>query len=744
MYPRSPHRSLLLAMLIVLGAVASTRATPVTQTPPDWSVVGESVDVLGEAVAGLGDVNGDGWDDVAVVLSGGLLVYLGSEEGLDESLALVGEEFGEDLFFPNVVAPAGDVNGDGYADLIAGAPFTGENVGAAILYYGAAEGFAADHWRGEGETDSSQFGYAVSGGADLNGDGYDDIAIGAPGDFEGDYPGSVFAYLGGPDGLGSEPLRLDPDDDAAGRYGEAVSIVGDVDGDGFADLLVGAPEAELVELRYGSAAGLESEPGMTILPEEYDFIFGDSLASLGDINDDGYADFAVNAANIDDSVKLYVYLGSPAGPADSADFRIVRSDAGELEGTVGRAGDVNGDGYDDLLFGLAPPIYADEGYGEIRVHFGGPAGVNADADAVLHGVEMLDGFGLALDAAGDVNGDGYGDVVAGAPDSELGGSFSGAAYLYLGSANGVGGSMGALTLDEIWTAESPEEGAYFGYQALPVGDINADGYDDVLLTGPGIDDFQGAAGLYLNGPDGLEAEPSWIFEGETGDSALGFQAAALGDANGDGYADVLLSAPFYEDAAGAVYLFYGNAEGLDTDAGWFVKGDVADEGVGAAIAGLGDVNGDGYADAAVVISDQGDGDLLRRVLVYHGGPDGLSTDVMWQTEDEDGFGHHVIGAGDINGDGFDELLLTPFMYDEYEGAVLLYHGSEDGLELEPAFVTVGESEGDNLGAGSLRLATWTATGMTRLLSVYRAMTAAPALCISMPAERRAWMSRSFM
>jgi hypothetical protein len=245
-----------------------------------------------------------------------------------------------------------------------------------------------------------------------------------------------------------------------------------VNGDGFADLAIGSDGAGQAYLYLGGPAGLASSPDVTLTgPDGPSSAFG-AVSSADDVNGDGYADVVVgaNAAGVnatdDFAGKAYVYLGSAAGLATSPAVTLLGS---EVRGAFGRwvsnAGDVNGDGYADVVIGADGENGADRAGspGRAYLYLGSAAGLAASPVVTLIGPDGPGSwFGRCVAAAGDVNGDGYADIVVGADaggrlpgGAGLAGSTAGWAYVYLGNATGV-----AATPAVTWSG--PSEGSVFG------------------------------------------------------------------------------------------------------------------------------------------------------------------------------------------------------------------------------------------------------------------------------------------
>ena len=211
------------------------------------------------------------------------------------------------------------------------------------------------------------------------------------------------------------------------------------------------------------------------------------------------------------------------------------------------------------------------------------------------GEQLQDEFGGSVASAGDVNEDGYADVVIGAAGYPGGGSEFplgyGRAYLYLGGAGG-------LSTVASWTATGERQSALFGSSVASAGDVNGDGNADVIV-GANQMTGGGQAYLYLGGASGLPAAASWTAGGETASSYFGCSVASAGDVNGDGYSDVVIGAYGNVSDTGKAYLYLGRASGLSLVRSWTAVGEVTLQRFGASVASAGDVNSDGYADVIV-------------------------------------------------------------------------------------------------------------------------------------------------
>ena len=224
--------------------------------------------------------------------------------------------------------------------------------------------------------------------------------------------------------------------------------------------------------------------------------FGCSLSSAGDVNGDGYDDVIVGDDRDQfDIGRAYVYLGSPSGLIATPSITLTGEAAADSFGrAVSYAGDVNGDGYGDVIVGASNYNY---GQGKIYVYLGSPSGISATPSITLTGEQSYDYFGAPIASAGDVNGDGYGDVIVGAPFHSNGiGISTGRVYVYLGSPTGLSATPGINLTAEV--------GGYLFGASLSSADINGDGYGDVIVGAPN----SGTVSVYFGSPSGLSTSPA--------------------------------------------------------------------------------------------------------------------------------------------------------------------------------------------------------------------------------------------
>jgi len=389
------------------------------------------------------------------------------------------------------------------------------------------------------------------------------------------------------------------------------------------------------------------EPVWTARSGQGGAAFGSTVAGAGDVNGDGFADVIATARAYDggqvDEGRAYVFLGSPTGPEKLP----------------------------------AWTVESDQDYATIR-------------DAA---------------AAGDVNGDGYGDVIVSSYAYSDGQYLEGRAWLYLGSPAG-------LATTPAWSAEGDEQAAYFGASVASAGDVNGDGFGDVTVSALFLDiahvpQGEGATFLYLGSPVGLSATPAWSVRGNQADS--GFVNARAGDVDGDGYDDLAVAWPTMshgQAGEGRVFVYRGSAAGLETTEAWTAEGNQGGAAFGSSL-GFADVNGDGYDDLIVGAPGARSGPFELGtdglVVVYLGSPSGLDPTPAWSlTGGQNGSGFGVVaGAGDIDGDGFEDVLIGAPEYDHdqrEEGHVLAFLGSPFGLRTRAAWLVQGNQRSCSFGA----------------------------------------------
>ena len=580
---------------------------------------------------------------------------------------------------------------------------------------------AGDGFIIQGDEAGDHAGVSVSGAGDVNGDGYTDLIVGARfGDDGGTDAGEAYVVFG----KASDPsdpfgelvggrqvmdlTNLAPEEgfviQGDARYdfaGYSVSGAGDVNGDGFADLLVGAPsgwdgglEAGEAYVVFGKASGFGNLDGsgrqvvdLTSLAAGDGFVIqgdvhfdwaGASVSAAGDVNGDGFTDLIVGAHKGDDggtrAGEAYVVFGKDDefGSPDNGDRQVVD------------------------LTSLAP----DEGF-------------------IIQGDESFDRAGVSVSGAGDVNGDGYADLIVGASRGDDGGIFAGEAYVVFGKASGFGElddsnrrvmDLTDLTATEGFIIQGDEAGDTAGSSVSHAGDVNGDGFADLIVGAPCGSDgghFAGEAYVVFGKASGfgsldgtgrrvvdltsLAVADGFIIQGDAVDDQAGVSISAAGDVNGDGFADLIVGAYQGDDGgtdAGEAYVIFGKASdpsdpfgsldssgrrvidlsNLDAEEGFIIQGDAAYDQAGFSVSAAGDVNGDGFADLIVGAPHGDDGGTnAGEAYVLFGGPAGLSTEAaaVLGTDGNDDLnvdGEATVvlaGAGDdvLNIDGFGDADL---------------------------------------------------------------------------------------
>lgn len=663
---------------------------------------------MGYSVAGAGDINGDGYNDVVAgaptysnsqTREGAAFICYGSASGLNTAVVAILECNQAQALGGYSVSCAGDVNGDGYSDIIAGIPYydNGQtDEGAAFIYHGSAAGIntvAAAIL--ESNQADAQMGISVACAGDINGDGYGDVITGVP-YFDHSFvnEGAFFIYHGSGAGINAAAVTTAVYGDQSNEtFGISIAGAGDVNGDGYSDVIAGAytydggqTDEGAAFVYHGSGNTINMIPGAVMESNQGNSYMGISVAGAGDINGDGYADVIAGACFYDngqtDEGAVFIYYGSASGINTAATILESNKGGAQMGWSVASAGDVNTDGYSDVIVGARTYSNGQAGEGAFFIYHGSAAGITTTAAAVVESNQANAALGYSVSCAGDVNGDGYSDVIAGARTYDNGQSDEGAAFIYHGSATGINTTVATII-------ESNQANAQMGYSVSGAGDVNGDGYDDVIAGAYSYDNGQpdeGAAFIYHGSATGINTTAAAILECNQTGAQMGCSVSGAGDINGDGYSDVIVGADFYDNGAlteeGAVFIYHGSASGTGNIPAAMREGGAPNIRMGISVACAGDVNGDGYSDVitGAYLFDDGQADE-GAAFIYKGSAGGISGTFTALTESNQvnaQMGWSVVGAGDINGDGYSDVIVGAHLYDNGqtdEGAAFVYLGN---------------------------------------------------------------------
>jgi hypothetical protein len=688
----------------------------------DWSYAGESV-------ASAGDVNGDGLGDLIVgasgihangLYSGASYVVFGTTSGSPVELSDVASGIGgfvingvsADDFSGRAVAGAGDINGDGLADLIVGAENddpNGSNSGASFVVFGQTGGTPIELSTIEsgdggfvinGVSADDESGNSVAGAGDVNGDGFGDLIVGASRDDpNGSFSGASFVIFGGQGS--SATVGTTGDDTLMGDATANQLVAGQgmdiLLGNGGADVLRGGSGDDVLAisdatfrslngglgddtLRIDTTLNLDlttiantrltsleiidlNNTGSTLKlgTDDVIAIVGDeatnTLRVTGGVTDNlditgtGFFDSGIDTTlntvtydvyqktSLDPGVRLLVdqevqvsgavpatiapiELSAIEQDADNRGYVINGVSAGDYSGLpVAIAGDVNGDGLDDLIIGAHkddPNGLTDSGAS--FVVFGQSTGTRIELSDVelgsggfvINGVSAIDHSGGSVASAGDVNGDGLADLIIGAVKDSPNGALSGASFVVFGQTNGapvelsdVDSGIGGFAINGVSAGDDS------GRSVASAGDVNGDGLADLIVGAPkdepnGIG--SGASFVVFGQTHSTTVELSdveagtggFVIKGGSTGGSSGYSIAGAGDINGDGLNDLVVGA----NGSSSSFVVFGQTQGttvelsdVETGTGGFIINAVsASEGIGRVVASAGDVNGDGFAD----------------------------------------------------------------------------------------------------------------------------------------------------
>ncbi len=439
------------------------------------------------------------------------------------------------------------------------------------------------------------------------------------------------------------------------------------------------------------------------------------ITGSGDVNGDGYDDILIGALDNDRNGNragaAFLFFGQAGNwsidmDASNADAIFVGEYPLDSAGiSVCIAGDINGDDYDDILISSISNDEGGKDAGQVYLIFGKSSGwlMNTNlstADASFIGEAINDSVGQNIDGAGDVNGDGYDDFLIGSESNSEGGSFAGQVYLIFGKASGWSMNTSLSNVNASFLGVSND--SMVGDDIAGVGDVNNDGFDDILIgAGEWISPsrFEHRTYLFYGKNTGWSmdtkiTDANVTFFEETWNNAWELSIAGAGDVNGDSIDDIIIGYPGNHDAglrAGKSYLIFGQTSkwsgriGLSSADASFV-GENSWYDSGWKVEGGGDVNGDGYDDILIMafgeIADIPSHFRNNEVYLILGKASGWSKDRSLSSADAsfvsessgDYFGCVIVIAGDVNCDGFDDILITAFRNNEggsYAGQIYL-------------------------------------------------------------------------
>ena len=776
---RRPGRQLLglvrviaIASLLAVSAIQAQTGTIASSQKIASGFDGlDDFDVFGAATAALGDLDGDGVEDIVVGASGddtggtdrgGVYVQFLDTDGTIKNYQKIAHNFGgfgselsDSDNFGRAVAALGDVDGDSVEDIAVGAYLDdtgGTNRGAVYVLFLNADGTVkssqkiADNTGGFGSlANDDEFGFSVAGLGDLDADGVEDLAVGAWGDDTGGTErGAVHIIFLNTNGTVKSTQKI-----ASGttnfvtltdsdRFGASVAGLVDLDNDGVEDIAVGAYLDDTGSTDRGAVHVIFLNTNGTVKSTQKiadntggfgtlvdGDAFGISVTELGDLDGDTVADLVVGAWGDDtgtaDRGAVYVlFMNSNGTVSSSAKIASGTTNFVGLSGndrfgvSVVGVGDVDADGVEDLVAGAYLDDTGGTNTGQVFVIFLNTNGTVKGNQMIAEGfggfatLDDNDRFGNATAGIGDLDGDAVEDIVVGAIFDDTGGTDRGAVYVQFLNTDGTvknaqkiahnTGGFGTLS-----------DGDAFGQSVTRLGDLDNDGVEDIAV-GAYLDDtggtWRGAAYVLFMNTDGTVKSSQKIAHntGSLGaladDDRFGKAVAGVGDLDGDGKEDLVVGASNDDTGGldrGALHILFLDTDGTVLSSQKIVSGTTnfvtlinSDE-FGSALANLGDLDDDGVADIAVGVKQNDTGGTDRgAVYVLLLNSDGTvkstqkiadSTGGFGTLTNADTFGSGVAGLGDIDGDGVEDMAVGAMQDDTGgtdRGAVYVLLMNSDG------------------------------------------------------------------
>lgn len=446
--------------------------------------------------------------------------------GLADGVAGSAASTAWELVIPPVSAPVAttwgamlDANADGFGDVVVGDTSSYKPSRHVYVYLGGPDGPSAKPTSIlSARSPSVHYASSIASAGDVDGDGYADLAVGSPDE------DTVYFYRGGPTGYADPPTLL-LSGPAGSHFGAAVSGAGDVNGDGYADLLVGLPQLPArggsgvvggARVYLGSASGLRPASFVDLTPpaSSDEQGFGQFVSSAGDLDGDGRNDVAVyGGIGSFDPQRIYLYLGGSKSFGAAPDMTLHYDGTNDAwlaaANVLACAGDLDGDGYADLAM-ATPPNGAEYDVDHVSLFYGGPSMGPDPSRRIDSPLATGDHFGLSL-AASDFDGDGIADLGVGVLEFDLDPMLS-QALVYSGNAS----------MPSSWTTVVASDREWQSSRELGAVDVDGDGYPDLLVGYPGrltsvADEaadggtigLQGAVEIHRGGPRGVAADASW-------------------------------------------------------------------------------------------------------------------------------------------------------------------------------------------------------------------------------------------